>query len=197
MADERSPDNVIPRTVRLFSWQPNRNTVRWDSEPYDDDGEGLILYDGSDRDSELAVNLEVPRRGKITDFLYSPLLLLFVSDRARALIQTFRTDGTAAHRLVLRDRNGAVVDDTYWWLNCRVLADVMDEDKSGVSYRTPHSIRGVESFVVNADAVPRDDLFMCRHPAIRIFKEPLVTAIEKARLTGCVFQPLEGLRWPV
>jgi hypothetical protein len=183
--------------VALFAWQPNRSAVRWDSEPYDDEGEGLILFDGSARDPQLPINLEVPRRGKVTDFLYSPLLLLFASDRVRLLIQEYRTDGVVAHPLVLRDRTGAVVDDSYWWLNCHVLADVMNAEKSGAQYREGGSIRQVQSFAVNRDLVPDADLFMCSCPTLRIFKEPLVRAIKNSRLTGCTFEPLEGLRWPV
>jgi hypothetical protein len=187
---------VIPLPNRLYAWQPNRRTVRWDSEPYDDEGEGLILFDGSDRDPELPINLEVPRRGKITDFLYSPLLLLFVSDRARALIQQYRTDGVTAHPLILRDREGAVVDDSYWWLNCRKLVDILDDERSGVTYRDHGSIKTVESFVVNRDAVPAEDLFMCRRPTTRIFTESLVNGIRTAGFTGHSFELLEGLRWP-
>jgi len=188
---------AIPLPVGLFAWQPNRNTVRWDSEPYDDDGEGLILFDGSDRDPQLPVNLEAPRRGKLTDFLYSPLLLLFVSNRVRLLVEEFKTDGVAIHPLILRDRTGAIVDATYSWLNCRVLADVMNADESGVEYREGGSIRHVQSFVVNRDRVPDVDLFVCPHPWLRIFKEPLVRAIKESRFTGSTFEPLEGLRWPV
>jgi hypothetical protein len=188
---------VIPLPVGLFAWGPQRNTVRWDSEPYDDDGEGVILFDGSDRDPQFPVNLEVPRRGALTDFLYSPLLLLFVSSRARMLIEQYRTNGVTAHPLVLRDRRGAVVDDSYSWLNCRSLAPIMDVEKSGVEYREDGSIRQVRSFVVNRDSVPDADVFMCSHPTLRIFKEPLVRAIEASRFTGCAFDPLEGLSWPV
>jgi hypothetical protein len=188
---------VIPLPNRLFAWQPNRKTVRWDSAPYDDDGEELILYDGSDRDPDLAVNLEIPRRGKITDILYSPLLLLFVSARAWTLIQQYRTDGVVAHNLILRDREGRVVDDSYWWLNCRKLVDILDEKRSGVTYGLHDSIKQVQNFVVNRDAVPPEDLFMCRRPTMRIFTEPLVNAIRAARFTGCSFEILDGLRWPV
>ena len=188
---------MIPRPVELFAWHPNRSTVRWDSEPYDDEGEGLILFDGSDRDPRLPVNLEVPRRGKVTDFLYSPLLLLFVSNRVRLVIEEFRTDGVSAHPLILRDKAGAVVDDSYWWLNCRRLADIMDVEKSGVDYREAGWIRQVQSFAINRELVPDADLFMSSHPTLRIFKEPLVKAIQSARFSGCRFEPLEGLRWPV
>ena len=181
----------------LFVGDPDRRTVRWDSAPYDDDGEDLILFDGSDRDPELPVNLEVPRRGKLADFLYSPLLLLFVSNRVRELLQEYKTEGVAGHPLILRDRDGAVVDDSYWWLNCRVLADIMNEDKSGVEYREGGSLRQVQSFVVDQDRVPDLDLFMCRHPTMRIFREPLVRAIQKSGFTGFACRPLEGLRWPV
>jgi hypothetical protein len=188
---------VIPLPNRLFAWQPKRNTVRWDSAPFDDDGEDLILFDGSDRDPDLPVNLETPRRGKITDFLYSPLLLLFVSNRARALIQQYRTDGVVAHPLILRNREGAVVDDSYWWLNCRYLADIMNDEDSGVTYAEHDGIRRVEHFAVNHDALPAADLFVCRRPTIRVFREPLVNAIKSSGMTGCAFELLEGLRWPV
>lgn len=190
-------DAVFALPVGLFSWQPDRKTVRWDSEPYDDDGEGLILFDGSPRDPDLPVNLEVPRRGKAVDFLYSPLLLLFVSDRVRRLMDQYKTHEVAAHPLILRDRAGAVADDSYWWLNCRALVDVMNVEKSGVEYREDGSIRQVQNFVINRDHVPDADIFMCRHPTLRVFKEPLVRAIRESGFKGCTFEPLEGLRWPV
>ena len=155
------------------------------------------MFDGSERDPDLPINLEVPRRGKLTDFLYSPLLLLFVSNRARTLIQQFKTDGVTAHPLMLRDRSGAVVDDSYWWLNCRVLADVMNESDSGVEYREGDSIRQVRHFVIDRKRVPDLDLFMCRRPTLRVFRHPLVQAIQQSRLSGHTFEPLDGLRWPV
>jgi hypothetical protein len=182
---------------RLFAWGPDRRSLRWDSAPFDDDGADLTLWDGCERDPELPINLEVPRRGKVTDFLYSPLLLLFVSARAWNVIREFRIDSVRVHPLILRDRDGAVFDDSYAWLNCRTRAPLLKRRESGAEVSEHGTVRRIRHFVIDPDAVPADDVFMCTAPYLRVFKERVVRDIRAARLTGAVFEPLEGLSYPM
>ena len=180
----------------LYVWQPDRSKLRWDSSVYDDDGEDLIVYDGWPGDPGLPMNIEKERPGKLTDFLYTPLLLLFVSNRALEVISQFDISHVTQHSLVIRDRDGAVLDDSYVWLNCHCRAPLLDRTRADYD-ESEGRVSKVRRFAVDPAGVPRDDLFRCAEPWMTVFSHKLVAAVCGAKLTGATFEPLERARFGV
>jgi hypothetical protein len=157
---------------------------------YDDDGKDLIVYDGSRRDPALPLNIEKERPGKLMDFLYTPLLLLFVSSRALEVISQYNISNVTQHWLVIRDREGAVLDDSYVWLNCHCRAPLLDRTRADFE-EFDGRVSKVRRFAVDEAGIPRDDLFLCAEPTLTVFSARLVEAVHAAKLTGARFEPLE------
>jgi hypothetical protein len=157
---------------------------------YDDDGEDLIVFDGWQRDPALPLNIEKERPGMLTDFLYSPLLLLFVSNRALEVISQFDISHVTQHRLVIRNRDGAVFDDSYIWLNCHHRVPLLDRTRADYD-ESEGRVGKVRRFAVDPVNIPGDDLFRCDEPWLTVFSHRLVAAVRAAKLTGATFEPLE------
>lgn len=185
----------------LWAWDADRDPhlVCIDEAPFDDDGEDLILFSGMSLDEQVTINLTLPRKGTITDFLYSPTLELFVSARAMAVIARAHIPHVRAHTVVLRDRAGRAVDDTYTWLNVMPLVELLDRDRSTFTEFTEREgggIRRVTRLVVRAHAVPPDDLFIFKELNLAVFSDALVRNLQAERVTGATFERLDGLTWP-
>jgi hypothetical protein len=182
---------------RLFTWNPQRNYLRWDAAVYTDDGEDIILWDGMPLDEEVQLNLMKPRPGRMTDFLYTPLLKLFVSEAALQVIGNADVSGVRAHRLNIRDHEGRLLHE-YFWINVAKIVHLMDLERSAYQRREHAGFKRIDRLVIRPEAVPKDDLFLMDEIAGAVFSERLVQAIRKARLTGIQFEALdETFRWPV
>lgn len=185
----------------LWAWDADRDPrlVCIDEAPFDDDGEDLILFSGMSLDDQVTINLTLPRKGIVTDFLYSPTLKLFVSARAMAVIERANTPQVGAHKVVLRDRAGRAIDDTYSWLNVMPLVELLDRDRSTFTEFTEREgggIRRVTDLVVRDHAIPPDDLFIFKELSLAVFSDTLVRNLQAERVTGALFENLDGLTWP-
>lgn len=185
----------------LWAWDADREPrfVCIDEAPFDDDGEDLILFSGMSLDEQITINLTLPRKGTLTDFLYSPTLTLFLSARAMAVIERANIPQVRAHQVVLRDRSGRAVDDSYTWLNVMPLVELLDRDRSTFTEFTEREgggIRRVTHLVVRDHAVPPDDLFIFKELSLTVFSDTLVRNLRAERVTGAVFENLDGLTWP-
>lgn len=182
---------------RLFTWQPKRNLLRWDEAVYTDDGEDIILWDGMPLDEEVQLNLTKARKGEMADFLYTPLLKLFVSETALEVIGRFDLPGVRVHRLNIRDKEGRLLHE-YYWLNVAKVVQLMDLDRSQYQKRDAAGFKRIDRLVIRPEAVPDDDLFLMDEISAAVFSPRLVEAIEAAGLSGIKFEPLdETFRWPV
>jgi hypothetical protein len=183
----------------LWAWDADRNPrlVCIDEAPFDDDGEDLMLFDGMSLDERVTINLRLPKKGVVTDFLYSPTLKLFVSSRAMAVIERANVPQIRAHKVVLRDRAGRALDDTYSWLNVMPLVELLDRQRSVFTEREDGGgIKRVVHLAIREDAVPPDDLFLFQELNLAVFSDALVRNLEAERVTGAVFEKLDGLTWP-
>lgn len=187
------------KSSRLFGWDIDRNCVEFPEAPYNDAGEEVELYDGTSLADGAVVNLERPPRAALTDFLYSPLLLLFVSARVRDCLSRHFVPNVKVHDLVLRDHRGRVVHDSYSWLNVCLRTPLFDMGRSRVarSQVAGGGLRRVEKVVVDPTLVPPDELFICAEVSMPIFSNSLVTELADMGITGASFTPLESLTWPV
>jgi len=181
---------------KLFAWNPVRRFLRFDESPRDDSGEDLMLWNGSPLPEDQTIHLVKPRKGKLHDFLYTPLLLLFVSQRALEVVQSAHVPNIRVNRLNLRDPDGRIIRDNYYWVNVALVVPVMDEQRS-VFTREAGGMRQVDRLVLDDSRIPPDDLFVIAEISQTVCSEPLVQAIQKAGLSGAKFEPLdETFRWP-
>jgi hypothetical protein len=157
----------------LYAWDPDRDPrlACLDEAPFDDEGEDLMLFNGMDLDPGVCINLYQPKKGTLTDFLYSPSLMMYVSVRALEVIQRARTSQLDVHKVVLRDRKGHAVDDSgYFWINVKPIVKLRQ------------------------DGIPDADLFLDAEGSIQVFTESLVREIERHHLLGATFEDLETFR---
>jgi hypothetical protein len=184
---------------QFFAWDPARHFLRFDEAPYDDSGNELTLWNGANLDPETTIHLVKPRKGRLADFLYSPLLLLFVSGRALDVLRQARIPSCRVHPLNLRDAEGLLINDGYSWVNVALVVPVMDEHRSKFTRRDVggRGIDRVDRLVLDDSRVPNEDIFLIKEISLIVFSEPLVRAIREAGLTGAKFEPLdENFRWP-
>jgi len=183
----------------LFAWDVDRSGrfPRFDESPYDDDGNDLSLYDPATPGDDITINLTRPRRGELADFLYSPLLLLFVSARVIETIANCRSTGLRAHRMVIRDVGGRVVDDSYVWLQFTRPARILDLERSEYEPRALGGVKSLQRAVVDEKRVPADDLFLCAELNLPMFRGHVVQRILDQRLSGAEFTRLDDLSWPL
>jgi len=192
----------IPRwrdaAARLYTWDPDRRSLRWDGAVYTDDGEPVTIFNGMDLPPTVHLNLMQERKGRLTDVLYSPLLKLFVSERALEIILASRHKGVTVHRLNLRHRDGTLLRE-YFWLNIRSAVSLLDRERSVFQERDVGSgIRRIERLHLRAENIPSADLLLFKEISQAVFSSRLVNTMTSARLTGVTFEPLdEGFRWPV
>jgi hypothetical protein len=186
---------------KLYGWDVDRDRrfACADSAPYDDDGKPLILFNGMTLDESVMINLDKPKRGEIADFLYSPLLLMFVSARTLEVIQRGHVPNIGVHRLILRDAKGRVVDeDNYFWINVKPLVMLLDTERSVFQQREDiGGVKRVDKLVIREENVPEDDLFLMKELNLPVFSETIHREIEAKKLRGARFRELESLTWPV
>lgn len=182
----------------LFAWEIDRDPryARFDDAPYGDDGEELTLFNGVEIEKGATINLTMPRRGELADFLYAPSLLMYASERAWDVIREGNAPHVAPHPLVLRDRRGNAINDQYWWLNIKLAVPLMDKEHSLFTTTLYGGVKSVGKFVIARGHVPKDDLFLSKELAVPIFTECLKNAVESAGLTGAHFEALDSLQWP-
>lgn len=156
-----------------------------------------MLFNGMGLDPGVTINLELPRKGEVADFLYSPTLQLFVSERALAVIERAHVPQLRTHPVVLRDSVGRALDDTYSWLNVMPSVALLDRERSVFTEREyGGGIKSLSHLVVAEHAVPPDDLFLFTELNVAVFSEPLVRALGAIHVTGAVFEDLNGPTWP-
>lgn len=188
---------IQPRTLYAWDADRDRRLVCVAEAPFGDDGEALMLFNGMSLDPGVTINLELPRKGAVADFLYSPTLHLFVSERAVAVIRRANVPQMRTHPVVLRDRVGRALDDTYSWINVMPLVALLDRERSVFTEREyGGGIQSLSHLVVAEHTVPPDDLFLFRELNLAVFSEPLVRALAAIDVTGAVFEDLNGLTWP-
>jgi len=186
--------------ARLYAWDPDRDPrlACIDQAPFDDSGEDLLLFNGMLLDPGTAINLEQPAKGTLTDFLYSPTLMMYVSARALSVIQQAHTPHLGVHPVVLRNRKGRVVDeDGYFWINVKPAVRLLDEQRSVFERSIGGGIARVDSFVIREDRIPDDDLFLVEELSLPVFSEKLVREIEAKHVIGATFEDLTTMSWGV
>ena len=188
MSDER----------RLYGWDVDRDGgyVRIEEGPFDDEGNDLVLFHGAVVDESVTINLQLPRKGKLADFLYSPQLLLYVSERVLEVVKRGNVPNIRVNPVVLRDAKGRAVNDTYSWINPMLAVPLLDRERSALR-ASPYGIERVEKLVIKKENVPPDDLFLLKELSLPIFTDTLVRPFEAAGLDGAVFEPIDTLTWGV
>ena len=184
---------------RLYGWDIDRDRwyVHTEGGPYGDDGEDLVLYNGADIAESVTVNLELPGRGKVADFIYCSDLQLYVSERVVEIVKRGHTPNLRINPLVLRDADGNAVDDTYFWINIMLAVPLMDRERSAYRPSSSGGVARVNKLVIRQENMPPDDLFLLKELSLPVFSEPLVEAIEAQGLDGAVFEPLDELTWGI
>jgi hypothetical protein len=183
--------------ARLYTWDPDRSSLRWDGPVYTDDGEPVTVYNGWDLEPSVQLNLMQERKGRLTDVLYFLGLKLFVSERAAEVMLANRPRGVTVHRLNLRHRDGTLLRE-YFWLNVHTLVELLDRERSAFrEWEVGRGISHIDRLHLLEENIPDEDLFVFRETAQVVFSSRLVSAVTSARLTGIKFEPIgEGYRFP-
>jgi len=185
---------------KLYGWDIDRDRrfACFDEAPFDDDGNDLLLFNGVKLEESVVINLEKPKKGELADFLYSPSLLMYVSTRVLEVIRQGTVPNIGVHRVVLRDKKGAVVDDeSYVWINVKRVVPLMDTERSVFKQSMPGGgIDRIDKLVIREENIPDDDLFLFKEVSLPVFSEVLVSEIEAKGLRGATFEELSTLTWP-
>ena len=183
--------------VRLYKWQPDRDPrmARIQSPPTD--GQGLVVdvFDGAAVPQGKRLAFKLGRPGQLPDFLYDVGLLLIVSEHALELIMAARAPGIEVHPASILDARGTKVAE-YYWLNTTLMVSLLDRAASRFRLSPQGVFRGIEFFSIAGERIPESDLFICDEGQMRVFSGGLAENISSHRLTGAVFSPLQGSRWP-
>lgn len=183
--------------ARLYTWDPDRGSLRWDGPVYTDDGEPVTVFNGWDLEPSVQLNLMQERKGRLTDVLHTLSSKLFVSERAAEVMLANRPNGVTVHMLNLRRRDGTLLCE-YFWLNIHSLVELVDRKRSVFrEWEVGRGISHIDRLHLLEKNIPDDDLFLFRETAEVVFSSRLVRAVTSARLTGIRFEPIdEGYRFP-
>lgn len=183
---------------RLYTWDPDRSSLRWDGPIYTNDGEPVTVFNGWDLAPSVQLNLVQERKGGLTDVLHTLSFKLFVSERAAEVLLANRPKGVTVHRLNLRHRDGTLLRE-YLWLNVHTRVDLMDREQSAFrEWEVGRGISHIDRLHLRVENIPDEDLFLFRETSQIVFSSRLVRAVTSARLTGIKFEPIDaGYRFPI
>lgn len=183
--------------ARLYTWDPDRGSLRWDGPVYTDDGEPVTVFNGWDQEPTVHLNLVQERKGQLADVLHTLSSKLFVSERAAEVMLSARHEGVTVHRLNLRHRDGTLLRE-YFWLNVHTRVELMDRERSVFrEWEVGRGVSHIERLQLREENIPDTDLFVFREIEQPVFSPRLVGAVRSARLTGIRFEPIdERFRWP-
>lgn len=184
--------------MNLFVWNPNRDSIYTCIEraPVDDKKNSIELYSGKDLPEDTKLTLVKTKKGIVPDFLYALSLQMYVSEKAKDVIRTFNIKGVRIFSAALQDRKGSFLQQFYW-LNLCFIVSLLDQNRSIYKKSvTGKLFERIDRFIISEEKIPNQDLFLCDEISAPIFSERLCDAIQESHLTGAVFTPLQGYRWP-
>lgn len=179
----------------VFVWTPDRNAKRSRVRRIDtvEGSTGVTLFPGAISDSSgLVVWLS---KGELSDFLYDPGLRLIVSDSVRDVVRRYPASVQFLPAELRVDPNQG--ESGYWWINPLVTSRLLDEHRSRYKMLIPGVFSEIEHFEIQVSNLPDEDVFICGEIGLPVFSERLTKDLREADLTGGIFTPLQGARWPI